>query len=85
MNKVEILAKVVERLQQENLTLKEELGYILPTPERNMHFVILPDKEKLGPFCKQCSEGFSNILVIDRANVDKGWEWRCSGCGKVID
>lgn len=85
MKKFDILVREVERLQRENLILKERLGYLLPTPERNMYFVKLLDGEKLGPFCKQCSEGFSNIFVINRANVEKGWEWQCQCCKKIID
>lgn len=86
MNKVKVLAKEIERLEKENLYLKEKLKYIKPTPERNMYFIKLQDGNEVGPFCKSCSENeFSNIRVSDRADVEKGWDWKCVCCKKVVD
>lgn len=84
MKAFKILAKEVEKLEGENLLLKEKLGLIKPTPERNMHFVKQNGKE-IGPFCKKCAQEFDEIRVLSRAGIKKGWPWRCQCCKKIID
>ena len=84
MKVFKILAKELEELEGENLFLKEKLGVIKPTPERNMYFAKRHGKE-LGPFCLKCSKEFDDVQVSSRAGVEKGWSWQCQCCGKIID